>query len=213
MRLRYWIRSGFQTFGLVLLASTIYSFLMFIQLDDGLEGVLITWPIYLLVFGGMMLLAMNIGIYKLNLQLALSFGSTRNEAILGLNLVRLIPTVLLTAILTLLCSLTDAADTLTVGQAIPVGLGVYLFCGAIGSVIGVVYTKFGKIATVISVVVFLLVGLSAGVLAALSGESSLLATITLRGNLHWLVLCIGLFVYSLCSIPEQRTVWKCNVKL
>jgi len=213
MRLRYWIKSGLQTFFLVVVACFIYSFLMFLQLDDALGGLTTLLPVYLLLFGGMMLLAMNIGIYKLNLQLALSFGSTRNEAILGLNLVRLIPALLLTGLLTGLCSLTDAADTLTVGQAIPMGLGVYLFCGAIGSVIGVVYTKFGRLATVISVVAILLVAFAAGFLAAFSTGNGVLSRIVLGGDLPWLILAIGLFVYAIASIPEQRTVWKCNVKL
>ena len=131
MRLRYWIRSGFQTFGIVVAACAAYSVLMYLQMDDIFSGIMILMPLYLLLFGGMMLLAMSIGVYKFNLQLALSFGSTRNEAIVGLNLFRVIPTLLLTALLALLCALSPEKASLTVGQAIPIGLGVYLACGAL----------------------------------------------------------------------------------
>ena len=213
MRLRYWIRTGLQTFLLVVGACTLYSFLMFIQMDDFVQGTLINLPIYLLLFGGMMLMTMNIGAYKFNLQLALSFGSTRNEAIVGLNLMRLIPTLLLTALLVFLCSLTDAAGILTVAQAIPMGLGVYLAFSALGSVVGVVFTKYGKIATVVTIIAILLVAGCAGFLAGFSGDESFLARITFGGDLPWLVLAIGLFIYAIASIPEQRTVWKCNVRL
>ena len=88
MRLRYWLKSGFQTFGLVIGACLIYGLLMALQMQDALSDMFTLMPVYLLLFGGMMLLAMNIGVYKFNLQLALAFGSTRNEAILGLNLFR-----------------------------------------------------------------------------------------------------------------------------
>jgi len=213
MRLRYWIRSGFQTFLWVVVACAFYAFLMFIQMDDFLQGALINLPIYLLLFGGMMLMGMNIGAYKFNLQLALSFGSTRNEAIVGLNLMRLIPALLLTALVALLCSLTDAANILTAAQAIPVGLGVYLTCGALGSVVGVVFTKYGKIATVVTVIAFFLVAAGAGFLAGFSGDERFLARVTFGGDLPWLILAIGLFIYAIASIPEQRTVWKCNVKM
>lgn len=213
MRLRYWIKTGLQTFLWVVGACALYSFLMFIQMDDFLQGALINLPIYLLLFGGMMLMGMNIGAYKFNLQLALSFGSTRNEAIVGLNLMRLIPTLLLTALVALLCSLTDATDVLTAAQAIPVGLGVYLTCGALGSVVGVVFTKYGKIATVVTMIAFFLVAGGAGFLAGFSGDERFLAWVTFDGNLPWLILAMGLFIYAIASIPEQRTVWKCNVKM
>ena len=161
----------------------------------------------------MMLVTMNIGVYKFNLQLALSFGSTRNEAILGLNLFRIIPVVLLTAVLAVLCALSPEPETLSVGQAIPIGLGIYLACGAIGAFIGVIFTKYGKLATVLTVVLLLLVGGTCGVLVGFADTNTFLTGFLFSEGLPWLVFSIGVFLYAISQIPEQRTVWKCNVKI
>jgi len=213
MRLRYWIRTGLQTFLWVVGACAFYSFLMFIQMDDFLQGALINLPIYLLLFGGMMLMGMNIGAYKFNLQLALAFGSTRNEAIVGLNLSRLIPSLLLTAVLVIFCGLPVAEAPVSPVQAIPLGLGVYLFFGALGSVIGVIFTKYGKVVAIVTAVLLVLICGVCGFLAGFSGSNSFLGSLIFSASLPWLVLGIGLLAYALSQIPEQRTVWKCNVKL
>ena len=105
MRLRFWIDSGLQTFAAAIGACGFYALLMYIQLGSNVQDLLSTIPVYLLAFGGIMLMVMNIGVYKFHLHLALSFGSTRNEAILGLNLFRLIPAVLMAATLVILSRL------------------------------------------------------------------------------------------------------------
>ena len=213
MRLRYWIRTGLQTFGLVIAACLLYGFLMYLQMQDTLSDMFVLMPVYLLLFGGMMLLAMNIGVYKFNLQLALAFGSTRNEAIVGLNLSRLIPSLLLTAVLVIFCGLPVAEAPVSPVQAIPLGLGVYLFFGALGSVIGVIFTKYGKVVAIVTAVLLVLICGVCGFLAGFSDSNSFLGSLIFSASLPWLVLGIGLLAYALSQIPEQRTVWKCNVKL
>lgn len=213
MRLRFWIKSGLQTFFLVVSACLLYGFLMGIQLQDALSDMFVLMPVYLLLFGGMMLLTMNIGVYKFNLQLALAFGSTRNEAIVGLNLSRLIPSLLLTAVLVIFCGLPVAEAPVSPVQAIPLGLGVYLFFGALGSVIGVIFTKYGKVVAIVTAVLLVLICGVCGFLAGFSGSNSFLGSLIFSAGLPWLVLGIGLLAYALSQIPEQRTVWKCNVKL
>ena len=52
-----------------------------------------------------------------------------------------------------------------------------------------------------------------GIFGLVSEDGGFLSNITLTGRLPWLVLAIGLFLYSISMIPEHRTVWKCNVKL
>mgnify|MGYP003303184966 CR=1 FL=1 len=119
MRLRFWIVSGLQTFAAAIGACGFYALLMYIQLGSNVQDLLSTIPVYLLAFGGMMLMVMNIGVYKFHLHLALSFGSTRNEAILGLNLFRLIPAVLMAAVLT-------AMTFLPGSDFLPFTIGIFL---------------------------------------------------------------------------------------
>ena len=98
-------------------------------------------------------------------------------------------------------------------QAIPLGLGVYLFFGALGSAIGVIFTKYGKIVAIVTAVLLVLICGVCGFLAGFSGSNSFLGSLIFSDSLPWLVLGIGLLAYALSQIPEQRTVWKCNVKL
>lgn len=207
MRLRFWIISGLQTFAAVVGACGFYALLMYIQLGNGVQDLISMIPMYLLAFGGMMLMVMNIGVYKLHLHLTLAFGSTRNEAILGLNLFRLIPSVLLTAILVGMTFLPGSDFEF---RPIPLGLGVYLLFGALGTLIGIVFTKYGKIVTVITAIVIVIGCGCIGLFVGMSGGGIHMGGV---GSLSWPILAAGILVYAIMQIPEQRTVWNCNVKL
>ena len=63
MRLRFWLKQGVETFAIILGASLLYGLLMFIQTDSGLDGLLILLPLYLLLFGALMMMGISIGIY------------------------------------------------------------------------------------------------------------------------------------------------------
>lgn len=213
MRLKYWFKQGFETFFIILGASLLYGFLIFIQTDSGWDGLLILLPLYLTMFGALMMLGMNVGIYKMAVQLVISFGSTRNEVLLGLQIFRIIPILLIPALAALLTAVSGEPATLPLSAVFPLGIGAFLITSALGAVVGVVFTKYGKVATIITVITIMLMGFGAGVLSALSEDGGFLSNITLTGRLPWLVLAIGLFLYSISMIPEHRTVWKCNVKL
>ena len=212
MRLKFWVKQGFETFALVLGASVLYGFLMFIQTDSGWDGLLILLPLYLLLFGALMMLGISIGIYKMAVPLAISFGSTRNEVLLGLQIFRAIPVFLIPALAVVLTAISGEDASIPLSMVFPIGVGAFLGTSALGAVIGVIFTKYGKAATIITVITIMLVAFGAGVLAAFSEDLGTSIVVFSRG-IHWLVLAVGLFLYSISMIPEQRTVWKCNVKL
>jgi len=212
MRLKFWIKQGFEIFGVILGASMLYGFLMFIQTGDGWVGLLSTFPLYLLLFGAMLMTTMTIGIYKMAVPLAISFGSTRNEVLLGLQLFRIIPILLIPAIATLLTAIAGENAAMPLNIVFPLGVGAFLITGALGSFLGAIFTKYGKVATIVTVISIFFVAFGAGFLAAFSEDLGTSFTAFARG-IHWLVLAAGLFLYSISMIPEQRTVWKCNVKL
>ncbi|MBP3588418.1 MAG: hypothetical protein J6J51_05235 [Clostridia bacterium] len=213
MRLKFWLKQGFEIFLLILGASMLYGFLMFIQTDSGLDGLLILLPLYLIMFGALMMMGMSIGIYKMAVPLAISFGSTRNEVLLGLQIFRIIPILLIPALAALLTAVSGEPATLPLSAVFPLGIGAFLITSALGAVIGVIFTKYGKVATIITVISIFFVAFGAGFLAAFTEDNGFLAGVTFSGKLPWLVLAVGLFLYSISMIPEQRTVWKCNVKL
>lgn len=212
MRLRFWINQGLQNLALILGATALYSFLMFIQTDDGLDSLLVLLPLYLLLFGGMLTVATTLGIYKLSVPLVLSFGSTRNEVLLGLQICRAFPIILVPALAAVLTVLSSETAAFAPADVLLLGAGAFLAFSALGTVLGVVFTKYGKIATVVTAISVMLIGFGAGIIAALSDEIHL-PNFFFGNALPWAVLCAGLFFYSISMIPEQRIVWKCNVKL
>ena len=213
MRLRFWLKQGVETFAIILGASLLYGLLMFIQTDSGLDGLLILLPLYLLLFGALMMMGISIGIYKMAVPLAISFGSTRNEVLLGLQIFRAIPVLLIPTLAAILTAAGGEDASLPLSAVLPLGIGAFLITSALGAVIGVVFTKYGRLATILTVITIMLVGFGAGFLSAFSEAGGFFANVTFSGKLPWLVLGVGLILYSISMIPEQRTVWKCNVKL
>lgn len=214
MRLRFWLKTGLETFGVIVGATAFYSVMMFLQSSSATwEDILLTLPMFFLLFGGVMFLAMTIGVYKLSVPLVLSFGSTRNEVLVGLQIAHLMPVVLTTALVTVLIALGGANSVIPLSAAIPAALGIYLMFSAFGVILGVVITHFGKVAGVITAIVIMLGAFCGGFFAAFSEDGAWLMELVERKSLPWLALSIGLMLYSVSMIPEHRTVWRCNVKL
>lgn len=214
MKLKYWIGCGFQTLLIVVGSSLFYGLMMTLQSSYmDWNDLLMLLPIYLLLFGGVMQLAMTIGVYKLNLNLCLALGSTRNEALLGLQLFRLIPTLFNTALICVLLAAAGENAFFTPLAALPISLGIGLAGGALGTVIGVVYTRFGRLATVLTVLLMVALGITGGVLAAMSSETQWLQYLVSHIGFSWLALGIGLILYGVAMIPEHRTVWKYSVRM
>lgn len=213
MRLRFWIKQGLQNLGLILGGSFLYAFLMFIQLDDGMGGLFVQLPLYLLLFGGMLTIATTLGVYKLSVPLALSFGSTRNEVLLGLQICRIIPMFLVPLLAMVLTIFSDEPAAFQPAETLVLGVGIFVLFSTVGTVLGAVFTKYGKIAAVVTAVSMVFIGFGGGLLGGLLGDGVILQKFLFSGKLPWLILGIGLFTYSISMIPEQRIVWKCNVKL
>lgn len=214
MRLRFWIKGGLQTLATVAGASALYGLLMWVQSSDiTLEETLSFLPFYLVTFGAIMLLAMTVSVYKAMLPLALSFGSTRREAFVGLQVFRLLPTAAVALLLVLLFLVPGTEMVLGLSAVVLLTAGLFLFVGAIGSGLGMIYVRFGKLGTILMVVTLLVLGLALGIGAVL-GLSSVKfdVAVSLRW-LPWLVLATGAAVYLLMLIPEFRTVRKYQIKL
>ena len=216
MRLKYWFRSGFQAIGIVVLFSVVLLQFLYIWLfrdtDDDLS-LLLFFP---LLFSPMMFALMTMGLYKLNVPLAISLGSTRGEVLLGLQVFRLIPTVLAIVLMAVLHVVSGADALLPVSAMIPLSLGIFLIAVALGSLTGICFAKWGEPALAVILVGFFVSFVAFAIFdtcfAANSFDENWLRILN-KDGLGLAVFGIGLMVYSLMLIPESRTVWKCNVKL
>ncbi len=215
MRLRFWFKSGLSTLLSVVCASLLYCLIFSLQASEP-DAILTLLTLYPILFGAMLMPVMTLNTYKFNVNLAISMGSTRNEVLVGLQLFRFV-TILGVLLWVSLCTLL-AGDRalLPLWQIAVLTVGVFLFTCGIGSVMGVVNARWGKAATVVLFISILLVAFASGFLSAYGLDARyghLLAGRSGTAWLVWLALGVGLPVYGLAMIPEQRTVWKFQVKL
>lgn len=214
MRLRFWFSRGLQVLASILGASVLYGLLMWIQMDDSrLEFLLMMLPLYFILFGGFILLIMTFSLYKMMLSLCLSFGSTRREALVGMHIYRLIPTLGITALAALLYVFPGVEPLFSVRTMVLLSLGAFLLMGAVGSVLGMIYYRFGKVGAIITGISSVILGIGAGFLFAFStniqsGLSGLAGSLPLS----WVPLVLGAAVYLLTMIPENLVIRNYQVK-
>ena len=214
MRLRFWFRSSLQTLAAILGASALYGLMMGMQLNGAeLADILGLLPMYLTIFGAIILLAMMLGVYKFMLGLSISMGSTRREAFVGLQVARMVPTLVTVAITALLTLIPGAEFFWGASTMIPAALGLFLFTGALGSIFGMVYLRFGKVATILTVILLILVGAGCGVLGVLGIQATRFHVPLSAQWIPWLILAAGAVFYTLMLIPESRVVRGYQVKL
>lgn len=211
MRLAYWFQSGIKTLATIAGACAVYGFLMWIQMDTGfLEFLGMSAPLMMIFFGAVMLFAFGMVQYRMALNISLSFGSTRREAMVGLHLYRLIPAVGITA-LAVLIPLAFGQELLFGTRAtILVGVGIMLLGSAVGMMTGLIDLRFGK---AVSIIVFVLVALVCG----FCGGFAVIAAdevFSFAGQLpvSMILALAGVGAYLLVSIPEVLAVRRYQVK-
>ena len=212
MRLGYWVRQSLKMTMIILAGSAAYTVMMAVQgTVDGIMDALQMGGFFLMMFGIMISTVLNTTVYQLHLPLTLSFGSTRKEAFVGIQLYRLINGLIVVLVG---CGLYGVAGAMGDEWLMPawcigvLGLGAYLLMGAFGILMGILATKLGKVA-----------------LAAVAGVVTLLGMVTIGGAvlglelgfglerwMVWIVLALGAVVYGLMLIPEVRTLKKFCVR-
>lgn len=207
MRLKDWIVTGLQYAGAVILGSAIYGVLMG---TSETEDFLTMTAIYMLLFGAGMGMVFNMSVYKVGLPAAIGFGSTRKEAFIGMQCYRLIFMVVLLGAAALLYLLSGKEAMAELRVFAPIGISLMLVLNAMGAVMGMISTRFGKTAVVIlSVIAGLIISAVIAVtiiLLTLYGDS-------LGGSSLLIFPAVSAVVYALIAIPEYKTIYKYNVKL
>ena len=204
MRCRFWVKAALQLFGSILLGVAVFSLMTQIQFDDvTLRGAFSQAAGFIMSFGAMVQVLFYMGVYRLSAPLVISFGSTRKETFWGIQLLRLILMVLCIGTYCLLAYL--AGDPIRLGFAV----GIFLIGGSLGSVLGILTSKFGKIVSIITMIVFViccgLIGAASVIYSAASGFS--------LPWLSWVLPLAGIAVYLAVMIPEWKTIGRLVVKL
>lgn len=212
MRLRFWIKSALTAAGILIVSSPLYSIILCLQ-DDELDLIPLI-AIYMWSFGAVCAMIFPMQYMKQNLPLALSFGSSRKEALLGIQIYRLLPMVMIIAASLLLVWIGDRETFYTLLKALPGFIGASLLCGSIGTVIAAAQIKFGNKSlffTIPAMILLFVGGIFLGVQAVTGFE--FVANIVLSPAIVWIALAIGVTAHGLSLIPEVKTVYHYNVKL
>ena len=212
MRRRLWILDGLQSTGLALAVTAFYTLMITLQQSFSWEDVLTVFPLYLVLMGGLMATVCAMTAHRVQLQVAISLGLTRRESWGGIHLLRLIPAVgvsVLTAVLAVVGRNPWAAPWML----LVLSLGVQLFCAALGTLLGLVYLKWGKFGTLLTVLMAIFAG-GLGGFGAVMGFETLGVDRLFSGDvLPWLILAFGAICYGLVQIPEGRTLAHMQVKI
>lgn len=211
MRLQYWLRLALGNIGSILGVSALYSLLMLVQSDSLLGYTFPQLPLFLLLFGAFLSLGLSLGVYRLPVSLALSFGSTRREVLAGLQLYRLLPALLLPLCVAGLNALAGENAIFPAADILPLGIGVFLSFGAIGSLLSAVLVRFGTAAAIVTGIFVVVIGLPVGIVGAMMSFSR--GSILPGGVSSWLLLGLGAVLHALSCIPEWRLVRSHNVRL
>ncbi len=218
MRLRFWLKESLNVIVASVGGSALYTFLMWLSdMDFGDNGPLFMGLIYLCGFGGFMGLIMNIVAHSQHLPTALSFGSTRKEAMVGMQIFRLLPALVIAILSTVLFIIYEdqsQAKYLLVGV---LSLFVSLVLGTWGSFMGIMHIRFGTKALVITLVSGLLIlgGCTAVIIVtALSDNADAIFEVIFSHPVFpWALGLIPLAFYGLSLIPEKKAIYTCSVKL
>lgn len=218
MRLRYWFKESLTVIVASVGGSALYTFLMWLSdMDFGDDGPLFMGFVYLCCFGGFMGLIMNIAAHSQHLPTALSFGSTRKEAMVGMQIFRLLPALVIAILSTVLFIIYEGqfqTKCLLIGV---LSLAVSLILGTWGSFMGIMHSRFGVKALVAVLVSGLLIlgGCTAVIIVtALSDNAdAIFEPILSHPVFPWALGLIPLAFYGLSLIPEKKAIYTCSVKL
>lgn len=214
MRIRYWAKNSLTSIALFLIVVPVYMVLFNAGNEDfAWNDLFLTATIYLLLFGMLFQSIFVMSAYKSVLPIALSFGSTRREAVVGCQVYRLLPLAALLPLSFLTAFLHDPDFCLILLKVLPAVVGAYLIFCSFGSLLGVATVKFGNKA--LFLLIPLCIGLTIGVFAVVLGATEFpqMPDVLTMDWVIWLVLGVGVILHGLSLIPEIKTVYHMNVKL
>ena len=218
MRLRFWLKESLTVMAAAIGGSAVYTFLMwFSETEPYLEGLFTMAIVYLIVFGAFMSLIMNVAAHSQHLSTALSFGSSRKEAMVGMQIFRLLPGLViavLSAVLFIIHEGQFQPKYLLIGV---LSLAVSLILGTWGSFMGIASHRYGKKALVIAIIVGILIlagSVAAIVIAVTSADpDTIFDAIFSHPVFPWAMGLIPVALYGISLIFEKKAIYTCSVKL
>ena len=206
MRRLYWVKEGLKVVGFIFGAAVLYSLLMaFMTAEEApLQDFLQQSTVYFATMSIVMAFLNNMCVHQTIIPISLSFGCTRKESILGIQLFRLTVLLFLLIGASVMIGLM-LSDIFILFEAIPIMIGAYLFFAGLGGLLGTFASNVPKIVLgVLSglAIVFVIILCTIILLATMGLETD----VEVYTYFSWFALIIGVATYGICSIFEVRSI-------
>ena len=161
MKCEKWVRIAVTILLMTMGFALFYALIMWFSTGtDAMPFVMI--PYYLVLGGALFVLIMGITANKCYLPVCVSFGSTRRDAIFGLQIMERLPAMAVILISVVVCMI--FRNDVTRGfMALWLPMFCLLICaGSLGGIIGCIGVRFGRIGMILSVIIFIMCGMAGG---------------------------------------------------
>lgn len=216
--IRYWNWIGFRVIGLAIAFAVAYG-ILFGGMDGSLEEMLRMGSYYMVIFGMLMGIAIQVSAAQCYLQQCFSMGCKRKDAFIGLQYTNLLIPVVLYLLAFVIQRISENAigfydwnmDTSKRSILLMYIVGTLIIEG-VGNIVGMFCFRFGKAGLVIFLI--LMLGLCGGVGASFvmlcNGDSFPKAAAVLLGNGSILIVA-AILVYVVCSFLQYRMIQKYEI--
>lgn len=144
IRMRFWLKQSRTVLLFALLGGPAFCLYMWlINAETPLRELVQNIPLLSAWLSGFMQMALSLSVYRLYLPLAISFGSTRSEAQIGMNLMKIINTAGIVAVFCLYNYVLSGQMQELYFSFTPAILGAVVLFGSIGSLFGMLVHRFG----------------------------------------------------------------------
>jgi len=217
MRLRFWINKALTVTAATIGSATLFGLLMWLtRSEDSSSSPLLLGGVYLIILGCLQSLIMTFAAYDETLPTALAFGSSRKEAFVGMQLFRLLPSLIHAILATVLFSVMYGGFRPACLIITTVSMVLSLIFGAWGSIMSSAKAlHLNKVLQAFIVVIglLLIVGCLAIFILFTIHEETVIVTILSHPAFYWVLGLIALSIYGLSLIPEKKAIYACSVKL
>lgn len=183
-------------------------------IEEILQEMLLLVPIYWMLGGGILLSGSGGNFYKSAVPLSLSMGNTRKMAITGMNLTYGAACVTFTVLTGVITLVTPGASMKEMMWWLPGVAGIYLAEGALGIIVGTIYSFWGKWGVLIIAIVSGGFGASLGITMGMVEEQKI-RMFDLVGVIRypWLIFAAGFVLFAAAAVINQVTHRKIEVCL
>lgn len=219
MKCEKWLTLAAQIILMAVGFAAAYAFLMWLSADSAGAVALSMVPYYLVMGCALFVMVIGIAAYKSYLPVCVSFGSTRRDAMFGLQIMSRLPAMAVTLIAAAFCMIVK--NEMTRGF---MALWLPLFClmlaaGSLGGIIGCIGVRFGRIGMLLSVIILMLCGMTGGFVGGVTaaggfaGVSAFLADFDISTVVTLVAAIVAVVLWAVELIIMKKILGKYEVKL